>query len=139
MGKQKFPNTFADLHRIVPKDMNILEYYHNTIFGDDRIKSVDATERWENLERAGMQLSEENLKLKGSNPQQTAKKEGTISTVKALNRMRIHLHYLKNNCFLQDNELINNCNILGEKKVFIIQGSDDPICPKKTLLNYILI
>ena len=75
MGRQKFPNTFADLQRIVPKDMNILEYYYNTIFGDDRIKSFDATERWENLERAGMQLSEENLKLKGSNPQQTVKKK----------------------------------------------------------------
>ena len=58
MGKQKFPNTFADLHRIVPKDMNILKYYHDTIFGENRIKSVDATKRWENLERAGMELSE---------------------------------------------------------------------------------
>ena len=135
MGMQNFPNTFADLRKIVPKDMNILEHYHSTIFGKDRIKSLDATERWENLERAGMQLSEENLKLKGSAPQQTAKKEATISEVRALNRMRIHLHYLKNNCFLQDNELINNCSILGEKKVFIIQGSDDPICPKKNALK----
>ena len=49
--------------------------------------------------------------------------------------MRIHLHYLKNNCFLDDGELINNCSILGEKKVFIIQGSDDPICPKKNALK----
>ena len=101
----------------------------------DRIKSFDATERWENLERAGIQLSEENLKLKGTNPQHTVKKEVTISEIKALNRMRIHLHYLKNNCFLQDGELINNCGILGEKKVFIIQGSDDPICPKKNALK----
>ena len=122
MGKQKFPNTFADLQRIVPKDMNILEYYYNTIFADDRIKSIDATERWENLERAGMQLSEENLKLKGAEPQQIEKKEGTISAVKALNRMRIHLHYLKNNCFLQHDELINNCNILGEKKYSLFKG-----------------
>jgi len=135
MGRQKFPNTFADLQRIVPKDMNILEYYYNTIFADDRTTSLDATERWENLERAGMQLSEENLKLKGSNRQLTVKKEGAISEVKALNRMRIHLHYLKNNCFLQDGELMNNCRILGEKKVFIIQGTDDPICPKKNALK----
>ena len=135
MGKQKFPNTFADLHRIVPKNVNILEHYHNTIFGEDRIKSVDATERWENLERAGMQLSEENLKLKGATPQKTVEKEVTTSQVKALNRMRIHLHYLKNNCFLRDGELIQNCNVLGEKKVFIIQGSDDLICPKKNALK----
>ena len=135
MGMQNFPKTFADLQRIVPKDMNILEYYHNTIFGKDRTKSFDATERWENLERAGIQLSEENIKLKGANAQHTVKKEGTISEIKALNRMRIHLHYLKNNCFLQDGELINNCGILGEKKVFIIQGSDDPICPKKNALK----
>ena len=135
MGKQKFPNTFADLQQIVPKDMNTLEYYYNTIFADDRIKSIDAIERWENLERAGMQLSEENLKFKGAEPQQIEKKEETISEVKALNRMRIHLHYLKNNCFLQHDELINNCNILGERKVFIVQGSDDPICPKKNALK----
>ena len=135
MGRQKFPNTFADLHKIVPKDMNILEYYHNTIFGEDRIKSIDATQRWVNLERAGIQLSEENLRLKGSAPEQTVKKEVTISEVKALNRMRIHLHYLKNNCFLRDDELIQNCNILGEKKVIIIQGSEDPICPKKNALK----
>ena len=63
------------------------------------------------------------------------KKEETISEVKALNRMRIHLHYLKNNCFLRHNELIDNCNILGERKVFIVQGSDDPICPKKHALK----
>ena len=63
------------------------------------------------------------------------KKEVTISEVKLLNRMRIHLHYLKNNCFLRDNELIQNCNILGEKKVFIIQGFEDPICPKKNALK----
>ena len=56
--------------------MKILEYYYNTIFGEDRIKSVDATERWENLERAGIQLSEENLKHKGANPRQTVKKKG---------------------------------------------------------------
>ena len=135
MGKQKFPNTFADLHRIVPKDMNVLEYYHDTIFGENRIKSVDAIKRWENLERAGMELSEENLKLIGSNLQKIAKEERTISDVKGLNRMRIHLHYLKNNCFLNDAELINNCSILEEKKVFIIQGSDDPICPKKNALK----
>ena len=49
--------------------------------------------------------------------------------------MRIHLHYLKNNCFLGDDELIQNCNVLGEKKVIIIQGSDDPICPKKNALK----
>ena len=135
MGRQKFPNTFADLQRVVPKDMNILEYYYNTIFSDDRTKSIDATERWENLERAGMQLSEENLKLKRTMPQRIEKKEETISELKALNRMRIHLHYLKNNCFLHHDELINNSSILGEKKVFIIQGSDDPICPKKNALK----
>ena len=115
--------------------MNILEYYYNTIFADDRIKSSDATERWENLERAGMQLSEEKIKFKGAEPQQIEKKEVTISEVKALNRMRIHLHYLKNNCFLRNDELIQNCNVLEEKKVFIIQGSDDPICPKKNALK----
>ena len=38
MGRQKFPNAFADLQRIVPKDMNIVEYYYNTIFANDRIK-----------------------------------------------------------------------------------------------------
>tara|TARA_B100000575_G_C23138770_1_gene662230 strand:+ start:784 stop:1734 length:951 start_codon:yes stop_codon:yes gene_type:complete len=135
MGRQKFPKTFSAFQQIVPNDIDTLQYYYDTIFGHDQLQSLEAVRRWENLERAGMQLSEANLINKPGKSQLQADNKITATGIEALNRMKIHLHYLKNNCFLKDNELIDTCHMLGEMKVSIIHGSEDPICPKKNALK----
>ncbi|WP_161595831.1 prolyl aminopeptidase [Flavobacterium pectinovorum] len=38
-------------------------------------------------------------------------------------------HYLSNNCFLEDNYILNNCKVLETIPTIIIHGKNDAICP----------
>ena len=51
-----------------------------------------------------------------------------------LARVRVQLHYLANDFFLQPNELLDNLWRIGNQPVIIVQGRMDMVCPPATAL-----
>tara|TARA_B100000575_G_C22638748_1_gene393827 strand:+ start:55 stop:351 length:297 start_codon:yes stop_codon:yes gene_type:complete len=47
----------------------------------------------------------------------------------AASMAKIELHYFKNNCFLKDNEILENTYKIKDIPTYIIQGRHDVICP----------
>ena len=127
MGKKFFPKVYYDFIKIVPSGKNILSHYHEAVFNFEEKKTYDAIRRWQNLEEAAIKMSEEGF----SSVDFKVQKISPDAKRKELNRMRVHLHYLINDCFLYQNEILESCSTLIDKSVRIIQGDLDPICPKE--------
>ena len=47
----------------------------------------------------------------------------------ALGFARIECHYFVNNCFLEDNFILNNTDKIKDIPTFIVQGRYDVVCP----------
>ena len=62
-------------------------------------------------------------------------KEREMSGSSALSLAKIELHYFLNNCFLKDNEILENLNNIKTITTHIIQGRHDTICPPFTALK----
>ena len=107
----------------------IIDYYYNAIFSNNREKAITAANSWRAWEEAAMRLTH--------NIEQPGEKKSSINDSlqnddKILSSMKIHLHYLKNNCFLKKNELINKVQVLKTIPTYMIQGQLDTICPPET-------
>ena len=134
-----------ELRRFIPKNWNnfvqninlenfnssaIIDYYHEAVFSNDRKHALESAHLWRAWEEAGMRLtytpekSEENK----NNPNHSSQNNND----KVLSSMKVHLHYLRNNCFLKKDEIINNVQILKSIPTYIIQGQLDTICPPET-------
>ena len=59
-------------------------------------------------------------------------KEREMSGSSALSLAKIELHYFLNNCFLKDNEILDNLSNIKNLPIYIIQGRHDTICPPFT-------
>ena len=44
----------------------------------------------------------------------------------------MQLHYIKNNCFIDGEDILKKITILKNKPVVIVQGRYDMVCPPKT-------
>ncbi|HXV07934.1 MAG TPA: alpha/beta hydrolase, partial [Burkholderiales bacterium] len=49
-----------------------------------------------------------------------------------LDRVRVHLHYLANDCFLQPGQLLSALAALAEIPAILVQGRRDLVCPPAT-------
>ena len=47
----------------------------------------------------------------------------------------MELHYIKNNFFMNDNEILKNINIISDIPSYIVQGRYDLICPPINAYN----
>tara|TARA_E500000331_G_scaffold46297_2_gene38975 strand:+ start:22 stop:981 length:960 start_codon:yes stop_codon:yes gene_type:complete len=107
----------------------IIDYYYNAIFSNNREKAITAANSWRAWEEAAMRLT--------YNIEQPGEKKSNINDSlqnddKILSSMKIHLHYLQNNCFLKENELMNKVQVLKTIPTYMIQGQLDTICPPET-------
>ncbi len=134
-----------ELRRFIPKNWSsfvqninlknynssaIIDHYHKAIFSKNHQYALKAAHMWKAWEEAGMRLT--------YTPDQSEEKMSSTNNSsqnnddKVLSSMKVHLHYLKNNCFLKKDELIKNVYILESIPTFIIQGQLDTICPPET-------
>ena len=49
-----------------------------------------------------------------------------------LARAKVQLHYIKNNCFIDGEDILKQITTLKNKPVVIVQGRYDMVCPPKT-------
>ncbi len=126
--KKLLPNEWAKFTKSIPKNKDILNYYHEVIFSNNEDLIFDAAKKWSNFENSAMNYNKDKLPLenKGQSSISNFEKE------KLIDRIKIHLHYLKNFCFLKEDEILKNLNNLKKIKIIIVQGQDDVICPPHT-------
>ena len=121
-GMGKF---YPEAHSLFLKELNFLESENPTsndiinrasdlICSDDEIISQKVSNAWSSYEMSCSTIDYKQREMTG---------DGASSMAK------IELHYFKNNCFLNDNEILNNIHKVQNVPTYIIQGRHDVICP----------
>ncbi|MGR9051614.1 MAG: alpha/beta fold hydrolase, partial [Gammaproteobacteria bacterium] len=57
------------------------------------------------------------------------------ATLKMLARVRMELHYAEHGYFIEENEILKNCNLLRHIPTVIIHGRNDLVCPAEAGLS----
>ena len=127
-GMRKF---YPEAHKLLLKGLNFSELEQPTsdeilkrgselIFSKNEEVSQKAANAWAKYEMSCSTLDYKEREMSGGS---------------ALSLAKIELHYFLNNCFLKDNEILNNVNKIKNIPINIIQGRHDTICPPFTALK----
>ncbi len=122
--KTFYPEPWLALCAPIPESLksNPLAYYRDLIFSDEESISIPAAIRWNTFETSIMTLL----------PRPPAN-EGDINGQVELARARIQIHYIENNCFVGERDLIAEAkNKLADIPTVIVQGRYDMVCPPIT-------
>jgi proline iminopeptidase len=119
-----YPELFEDLLATLPKHAvnERVESLYKTVFGADKNAAIKAAKAWEAW---GSQLA--------LGPDYSADDEGgneeSVDAEKLVAQVKMELHYAKNNYFIEDNQILNQCGTLTGIPVVIIHGRQDLVCP----------
>ena len=127
-GMRKF---YPEAHKLLLKGLNFSELEQPTsdeilkrgselIFSKNEEVSQKAANAWAKYEMSCSTIDYKEREMSGGS---------------ALSLAKIELHYFLNNCFLKDNEILNNVNKIKNIPINIIQGRHDTICPPFTALK----
>ena len=127
-GMRKF---YPEAHKLLLKGLNFSELEQPTsdeilkrgselIFSNNEEVSQKAANAWAKYEMSCSTLDYREREMSGSS---------------ALSLAKIELHYFLNNCFLKDNEILDNVKKIKNIPINIIQGRHDTICPPFTALK----
>ena len=118
------PKLFEDFSSIAnnAKDL-ISKYYEEICLKNSKIHSWI----WHDYERILSQINPDNSHFE--------EKEKIEERVGLPNSPFMELHYIKNNFFMDDNEILNNASKLKSIPGYIIQGRYDLICPPVNAYN----
>lgn len=94
----------------------VLQKLCNAIYGDDRIAAERAAKHW--------QLWGGQVALGG----EFVSSEAPVDTL-AIKQVQMELHYAKNDYFIAENQILQNCDVLKNIPVIIIHGQNDLTCP----------
>ena len=123
--KTFYPEPWQKLCESVPEPLkgNPLAYYKALIFSDDETAAIAAAIRWNTFEGSIMTLL----------PRPSAPNEDNINGQVELARAKVQIHYIENNCFIEDRDLITESkNQLRHIPTVIVQGRYDMVCPPIT-------
>ncbi len=112
---QKFISEIPVKHRD-----SILNWYHNQLNSKNNNVVLNAASYWNQYE-----ISCSTLKY--------IQRQG--GSYEALAIAKIETHYFVNDCFLEDNYIINNLKKISSLPCVIIQGRHDVICPPQNAIN----
>lgn len=110
---EDFTNPIAESERA-----NLLAAYHRRINGADELARMGAAKAWSRWEADCSSLQ----------PSPRLVKHFT-DPHRAMARSRIGVHYFTNDCFLTDNQIINNIAKIQELPGIIVHGRYDILCP----------
>jgi proline iminopeptidase len=99
----------------------LLRHYVAQVLGPDRAAALDAARRWAAYESALMAVGEA-----PSAPSAPGDDDAL------LDRVRVHLHYLASDCFLQPGQLLSGLPALARIPAILVQGRRDLVCPPAT-------
>ncbi|HZP85437.1 MAG TPA: prolyl aminopeptidase [Burkholderiales bacterium] len=97
----------------------LIEHYCGRVYGDDREQALAAARRWIAYENSAMAIGEAAASGGG----------GPSDEAVMLDRVRVQLHYLRNDCFLSENALLDQLERLADVPAILVQGRRDLVCP----------
>ncbi len=118
-----FPDHWEDFETPIPvaERSDYLAAYHRRINGADELARMGAAKAWSRWE-ADCSSLEPNPRLV----------KHLTDPHRAMARSRIGLHYFTNNCFLTDNQILNNIDSISDVPGIIVHGRYDMLCPVKS-------
>jgi proline iminopeptidase len=120
---QFFPELHAKLlsHKAHITKSNLVDTYYELVFSEDLDEAKQAAFAWNQFEGSILKL----LPEEGSSSE-------PINYDFELARAKVQLHYIKEDCFVNGDELLKESAALNDKPVVIVQGRYDMVCPPKT-------
>lgn len=117
--KNHFPEAWSQFKEVAPDlpDNEIRFHYKDVMFGDDAKKASEYAFNWMLYEVSTIGLTYDRKKS-----EQNTKRWFTESLAK------LEAHYLLNNCFLEENYILNNADRLKDIEIVIIHGRQDFVC-----------
>jgi len=114
-----YPELFEDLVATLPEHAvnERVERLYQTVFGADEKAAIKAAQAWDAW---GSQLAV-GADYNGE--------EASGDAEKLLAQVKMELHYAKNNYFIEDNQILNQCGTLTDIPAVIIHGRQDLVCP----------
>lgn len=121
-ANQFYPDYWQDYIAPIPEAErgDMLKAYHKRLNGDNEIARMGAAKAWAVWEARAATL----------NPHPSLMEQFSTPH-RALSLATIEAHYFMNNCFFEDNQLLNNADKLKDIPGYIIHGRYDMICPLK--------
>ena len=116
-----FPEAWtAFVAPLAPSEIkDILNAYYQRIFNSPETIQIEAARSWSSFENSIMYL------LPAASTSQTSEEA-------MLARLRVHLHYLVNDCFLKTTPLLSLVEKFRQLPAIIIHGRYDMVCPIQT-------
>lgn len=110
---------------------DVFSAYYDLVFSNDALINVAAARQWNAYESAMMRLipapMSEEAKQNPSPMTYTTEENQT-----ELARARVQMHYIKNDCFVDGDALLEQAENLGHIPTVIVQGRYDMVCPPKS-------
>lgn len=113
-------HTLLDFNESISKE-TLVDDYSKLVFGDDLDVAKKAAYCWNNFEGSILKLTYEK-----------SDEVPEINYEDELARARVQLHYIKNNCFVDGDKILEKISAVKDKPIVIIQGQYDMVCPPKT-------
>ena len=118
------PEIYKQFCSFFSKNCNLIEKYYDEICNKS---SKLHSWIWHDYERTLSQINPNRYKFDSS--ELIEKREGMPNSPK------MELHYIKNNFFMEDNEILKNISSLNNIPGYIVQGRYDIICPPVNAFN----
>jgi proline iminopeptidase len=118
------PNLYRSFSDLFGKGKNLIEsYYEKVVIQNSKLHSWI----WHDYERILSQINPD--KYYFDSEEEIMKRSGLP------NSPFMELHYIKNNFFMDDNEILKNIKIISDIPSYIVQGRYDLICPPINAYN----
>jgi len=120
---QFFPELHAVLlnHKPHIDKFNLVSSYVDLVFSENLEQAKKAAVAWNTFEGSILRMI----------PSET-NGDSNIDFDFELARAKVQLHYIKNHCFIDGEDILKQITILKNKPVVIVQGRYDMVCPPKT-------
>ncbi|MCF8366680.1 MAG: prolyl aminopeptidase [Bacteroidales bacterium] len=115
--KEFFPEVWERFVKLVPQGEKPVDYYLEKMLSDDTSISDKFAYEWAYYEMSFYTINK------------MADPDESLKTFSFKSLAILEAHYIKNNCFLTEDFIIDNCDKIKDIKTAIVQGRYDFICP----------
>ncbi|MFA6161812.1 MAG: prolyl aminopeptidase [Methylobacter sp.] len=115
-----FPEQWQQLLGSIPEQCrgNLVQAVYDALWGEDEVAKRRVAKEWTAW---GDQVAL-------GNDYQSSQK-GEHATEKVVKQVCMELHYARNHYFIEENQILDNCDVLLEIPTIIIHGRNDFLCP----------
>ncbi len=119
-AKMFFPEHWQEFLSIIPKDerTDIIHAYHKRLNGNDELGRLNAAKHWALWQANCLTLHPHSSNI-----------EHFSDPHFALSLARIETHYFSNQCFIGENEILENIHKIRHLPMFLVHGRYDIVSP----------